>query len=111
MSRITASSDIQQVKPEEVQKYVDLFCQNVAEVVNGQLDFQTNFNSSVVSRSFSSANTDTVISHNLGRVPTGYLVASKSVSSDIYDGSSSASSSTITLKASVAPVTVTLVVF
>lgn len=111
MSRITASSDIQQVKPEEVQKYVDIFCQNVVEVVNGKLDFQTNFNSQVLSQSFSAADTDTTIGHNLGRVPFGYLVASKTVSSDIYNGSVSATASTITLKASVAPVTVTLVVF
>lgn len=111
MSRITASSDIQQVKPEEVQKYVDIFCQDVIEVVNGKLDFQTNFNSNVVIQTFSTANTDTTIGHNLGRVPTGFLVASKSVSSDIYNGSLSWTASTIILKASVAPVTVTLVVF
>ncbi len=109
MSKITASTDIQQVKPEDVQRYVDIFCQDVAKTINGNLDFSTNFNCKVLTASFSSANTDTVISHNLGRVTSNFIVVSKSVSCDIYN--SSATSSSITLKSTVAPATVTLVVF
>lgn len=110
MSKITASADIQQVKPEEVQKYVDLFCQDVTEVVNGKLDFVNNFASKVITASFTQANTDTVVTHNLGRATSNFLVASKSASCDIYNGSSQSTNS-FKLKSTVVPVTVTLVVF
>lgn len=109
MSKITASSDIQQVKPEDVQKYVDIFCQDVVHTVNGNLDFTNNFACKVLSASFTAANADTVISHNLGRVTSNFIVVAKNVSCDIYN--SSATSSSITLKSTVAPATVTLVVF
>ena len=42
-------------------------------------------------------NTDTTITHNLGRVPIGYYVAKKTQSCDVYDGSILPTDSTITL--------------
>ncbi len=109
MSKIQASGDIDQVKPEDVQRYVDIFAQDVLRVVNGGLDFATNFNCKVMSVSLSNANADTAVAHNLGRVTSTYLIISKSVSSDIYNGSAG-TSSTLYLKATVVPVTVTVVV-
>jgi len=41
---------------------------------------------------------DTTITHNLGRVPIGYYVTKKTVSCDVYDGSISPTTSTITLR-------------
>lgn len=46
-------------------------------------------------------NVDTVITHNLGRVPIGYYVCKKTASCDVYDGSVGYSAwtvSTITLR-------------
>lgn len=54
------------------------------------------------------ANTDFVITHNLGRIPVGYLVMTKSASVDIYTGSVPADETTITLRATVAGVVVTM---
>lgn len=110
MSRITASTSIREVKPEEVPRFVDIFCQNVVTVVNGGLDFATNFNCKVVSVVFTAANTDTTVVHNLGRVASKYFPISKTVATDVYDGSVPSSSSAIILRATV-PSTVTLVVF
>lgn len=110
MSNIQASSGIAQVLPEEVPRFVDLFCQDVTNVVNGNLDFQTNFNCKIVAVTFSSANIDTPVVHNLGRVSTTFLVTSKNVSADIYNGTNSGTTTTMYLRSSVAPVTVTLVV-
>lgn len=110
MSNIQASNNIAQVKPEEVQRFVDLFCQDVVNVVNGKLDFQTNFNCKVVDVSFSSANVDTAVTHNLGRMSTNFIVISKNVSADIYNGTNAGNTNTMYLRSTVVPVTVTLVV-
>ncbi len=110
MSRITASSDMDNVKTEELSKYIDLFCQDVTQTINGKLDFATNFNCKLVTVLFLAANTDTAVPHGLGRVASNYFPVSKSVSCDIYSGSGGSSSS-MNLKSTVVPATVTLVVF
>jgi len=43
-------------------------------------------------------NTDTIVTHNLGRVPIGYYVTKKTVSCDVYDGTVLPDESTIVLK-------------
>lgn len=53
-------------------------------------------------------NTDFVITHNFGRVPVGYLVMTKSASVDIYTGSVPSDDTTITLRATVAGVVVSM---
>lgn len=110
MSKITASTDFSQVKPEDLARYVEMFCKDVTERVNGNLDFATNFSAQEVSVSFSQINADTVVSHTLGRAAQSYLITSKSAACDIYNGSA-ASQNSLILKSTVAPVTVTLVVY
>ncbi len=110
MSRIQASTDMTQVKPEELARYIDLFFQEVVRTVNGKLDFATNINCKLLSMTFSAANADTTVSHGLGRVPAGYIVTSASAATSVYDGSISNTSSDLTLRASVAA-TVGLLVF
>ncbi len=59
-------------------------------------------------------NTDFVVTHNLGRLPSGYIVMYKSVPCDISNGGASltvvGTSSTITLRSSVNGATVALFV-
>ena len=50
-------------------------------------------------------NTDFVLNHNLNRVPAGYWVMTKSAAVDIYTGSVAATSTQITLRATVGSVT------
>lgn len=101
MSSITASPNIQQVKPEQVQEYVDKFCNNVVEVVNGGLDFG-NFNGKSMSVTFSSANVDTAVPHNLGRVVGSYLVLSCSAAMQIYNGTAQSTGAILYLRSSAA---------
>lgn len=110
MSKVTASTDIQQVKPDEVARFTDLAFQDIVSTLNGNLDFQTNFNCKILSVTFSAANTQVAISHGLGRIPAGYLQISSSVAASVYNGDSSSSSSVLYLKSS-APATVGLIVF
>ncbi len=110
MSKIQASTDMSNVKPEELAKFVDLFFQDVDRVVNGDLDFQTNFNCQILSITFSAVNTDTTLFHNLKRVPAGYIVISASAATSVYNGSMGNTSSSLFLRASSAA-TVGLLVF
>lgn len=100
MSQIQASTSIQQVKPDEVPRFVDIFFQEVIRVVNGGLDFQTNFNCKLLIAAFPAANTQVAVSHGLGRNPAGYIVTSISANIVIFNGSTPSNASTLYLQSS-----------
>ncbi len=110
MSNITASSDMTQCKPEELAKFLDIFCQDVADTVNGKLDFTTNFNCKLISVTFGAAGVSTSAVHGLGRVPSGYIVTGASAATAVYNSTVANTASTINLIASAAA-TVGLLVF
>lgn len=110
MSKITASSDFTKVPDPDVKRFITLFAEQVLDIVNGKLDFGTNFNCKVVSVTFSSSATDTSVAHSLGHVPVGYFEIRKNASMIVYDGSVAWTASSISLRAS-ATGTVSLVVF
>lgn len=86
MSRVTESTDITQAKPEELTAVLDRFAQNVADTLNGKIDFHTNFNGNLVNAVFTAANTDTVVAHGLGRIPTGYIPTAKTAAMHVFTG-------------------------
>lgn len=91
------------------------FCSNafseIQQIINGNISFEDNFRGKVLTVDFVAANVDTRILHDLGYVPTGYIVCSKSVALvDVYDGDQAATSTTIFLKSAVAG-TVDLLIF
>lgn len=102
MSLIKASANFEKVKDEELARFVEIYCDDVTAVVNGGLDFQTNFNAKIVSAVFSSANTTVGVSHGLGRVPSGYIVVGLSAAMTVFNGSGSNTTSVIYLQASAA---------
>jgi hypothetical protein len=59
---------------------------NILEAVNGRLNFGENIEASEVTAVFPGANTTIQVSHSLGRVPTGYIVSSKSAAIHVHDG-------------------------
>ncbi len=56
-------------------------------------------------------NTEFSVTHNLGVVPDGYLVAYKDKAGDIYDGDTAWDGSKIYLKASTASMSIKVLVF
>lgn len=110
MSSVTASTDMTQVKPEELTKFLDICLQDIVSTINGKLDFQTNFSCKLLSITFGAANVDVSTAHGLGRVPSGYIVTSASAAASVYNGSSGNTSTNIILRAS-APATVGVLVF
>lgn len=77
--------------------------QLMASVVNGQISFGNgttvdNISGVWVLVTFAAANTDQLVTHNLGRIPVGYLLMTKSASCDVYTGSVGATKTQITLR-------------
>lgn len=78
--------------------------QNLASVVNQNIQFgnstsgAANVNGVWVNFVVAAANVDQLLTHNLGRIPAGYLVMSKSVACDVYTGSVGATTTKITLR-------------
>lgn len=109
MSQITASTKLEAVKPEELGRFSEIFAEDVVRVVNGQLDFATNFTAKTISVTFSTPSVDVSVSHGLGRVPIGYIIVSLSAPLVVYTGIGAWSTGTITLRASAAGIATLLV--
>lgn len=110
MSKITASPNISQVAPDQAQRFIDQFCQDVVNTVNGGLDFGSNFNGIIVQLSFNFASTDILFNHKLGRTPTGFIIMSSDQPFVVYKGSTAFTDTVINLRASV-PGTATVFLF
>lgn len=74
---------------------------NIINQINGAIDFQSNLFVSIVTANFTAANTSTKFTHTLGRTPQGYILAKSNVSTTIFDGSTTNTTTTIYLQASV----------
>jgi hypothetical protein len=55
--------------------------------------------------------TDFAVTHNLGRVPTGFIVVNKDQNANIWRGTVAWTTTTITLQASLATVTMTVLIY
>lgn len=117
--KATPSLDFTTKKPEHIGRFTNMLqkiYRNLATVVNGKIGFGDGTNADNIDGvwatvTFALANTDTAITHNLGRVPVGYHVVSKSVSADIFNGVAAWTTTQLTLQSSVAGVTVRLFIF
>lgn len=91
--------------------------ERLARVVNGQISFGDGVNADNIDGVWASAttpgvaNTDFVITHNLGRVPVGYIPVTKSATTDIYTGSVAATATQLTLKSTGTNVDVVFFIF
>jgi hypothetical protein len=88
--------------------------EQTARVINGGISFgagttKDNIDGAWVAvANTGAANTNFTVTHNLGRVPVGYLVMTKDRAVDVYTGTIAATNTQLTLKASVANAVVTL---
>lgn len=112
MSKITASSDLSNIKAEEMQRFTTIFAQDVAQTINGKLDFANNFACKVMGGiNFPVLNTPVAVTHNLGRVTSSFIVISKDQTCDIFVSQTSApTSSVLYLESNVSGATVSVVV-
>lgn len=109
MSRITASTDFTETPEAQQIKFIDLFGQDVVRAVNGDLDFDTNFNAREVTFTFTAADTNTSIGHSLGRVPSRYILTSSTAAMSLYAATAASTSSTMFLRSSAIGVATVLI--
>ena len=89
--------------------------EQLAKVVNGNVSYGNpttgadNINGKWVSVTApAGANTNFTVTHNLGRIPTGVHVMTKDRACDVYTGSIAATTTQITLRATVGSAVLTL---
>lgn len=100
--RITAGTDVDKVKPQDMPRFTAIFLAQVVEALNGNLSFSDNLNAKLLTVTFTAANADVATIHGLGRVPAGYFVVGRTAAMIVYDGSSTNTSSLLYLRSSVA---------
>lgn len=122
MSQITPSLDFTlPVRPEpkavgDFSTMVQKNWRNLTGVINGNIGYGDGTNSDNINGTWitvtspSTPNTDFVVDHNLERLPVGYHVMMKSASCDVYTGSVAATSTQLTLRATVGSVKLNLFV-
>jgi hypothetical protein len=90
---------------------------NLALIVNGQISFGDGVNRNNIDGVWANLTTpvapniDFTVTHNLGRLPVGYLVTYKDRAVDVYTGSVAATNTTLTLRATVASAAIRLFIF
>jgi hypothetical protein len=88
--------------------------EQTARIINGGLSFGAGVNKDNIDGAWitvpdtGNANTNFAVTHNLNRIPVGYWVMTKDRAVDVYTGSVAATTTVITLKASVANAAVVL---
>ncbi len=95
---------------EELRRFSSQSINDLVTVINGKIDLVDNCSTTLASVQFTKPNIEVEVKHSLGKIPSGYIVAGKSASFDIYNGSSPNTDSTIYVKGTVAG-TATLLVF
>lgn len=92
ISNVTTVSDLA--------RYASIVFEQIESILNGGVTFTDNFQSAIVSVTFSAANTQVQIAHSLGRIPVGYILTKASAAMIIYDGGSANTANDIFLKSS-----------
>lgn len=110
MSNISASGDLGKIKePADFMRAASEVVKDVVDTINGKLEF-SNMKTQIVSVTFTSADSNTTVSHGLKKTGVQYIPISKSAACDVYNGNVAQTSSTISLKGSAAA-TVSLLLF
>lgn len=96
---------------EDLRRFTDQTLKSIADVINGNIDFSDNVSVSFATVTFDRNDVTYQVNHTLNRMPVGYVPVSKSIASDLYTGSGSFTTKTIPLKATIAGVTMKVMVF
>lgn len=91
---------------------LNAFHEKLLQHINGGMSFATNFNQNTQDVTFRGQNVETPITHNLGRVPSGFLVVSSQTPGAVISKTrTEASANRIYLQSSVANANVRLLIF
>jgi len=95
---------------EELKRFTALTLKDIVNLINGNINLTENCQARLVEVVCGVPNIDVRVNHNLGVVPSGYLVSGRTANMVIYDGQGKASATDIFIRASAAG-TVKILVF
>lgn len=108
MPKVTNSTDLTKITDAPTfMRFASALLNSIVSTINGGLQFDQNLQTQSVSVSFGVANTDVSVNHGLNKTGVKYIVTSSNAGCGVYTGVSSATTSTIFLRAT-APATVSL---
>jgi len=111
MSRMTIQTDLGRIKDlDTLIKYTAQCIQQLNNIVNGNIEFDSNIMSQTISIKFTTANQDTMFIHSLNRKNLKYMVVDKTISCDVYHNSSKDNATQICLACTQAT-SVTIILF
>jgi len=85
---------------------------NLDSILNGGITFEDNMDCKVIDYTSNGvADTEDTVAHGLGKVPTGYIVASVDKAGIVYKSGTAHTSTNLFLKCSAATTAVKLIVF
>jgi len=101
MGVIKSFQDVRLVESfDDLKRFASSMFQGIFETVNGNLSFKDNFKGKILDVSFTAANVEQRVFHNLGIIPTGYLAIKKNATTIVYDGVSATTTTDIYLRSS-----------
>lgn len=86
--------------------------ENLATILNKGISFADNFDAYFTTyTSNATPDTEDAVAHELGKIPTGFIVVGLDKGAVVYDGTTTDTKTTIYLKCTVASTAVTILVF
>lgn len=93
----------------DVTRYATQVIREIVDLINGNIRISDNLSVAIRDVNFTASNTEVRVEHGLNRIPSGYILVKSNVSTTIFDGDTSNSTTLIYLKASVAASTKVLI--
>lgn len=86
MARITVANVLSNIPTmEDVQRFLSAFISQATQQINGNLQFNQNIASSpMITVGFTNSSNIVGVTHTLGRVPIGFLVATQTAAASLY---------------------------
>lgn len=100
MAKISGTDISNSKTLEEIVRFCAKLFREIRDIINGGIVFSDNFSAKIQDVSFTAANSETQVEHNLGRIPTGYLMLSATAAAILYSGAQAADEKFIYLKSS-----------
>lgn len=100
MSKLTRYSDFGRINDfPTFAKFCSSAFSDLVDIVNGNIDFDSNINCVFMDVTFTAVNTSQSFTHTLGKVPSGFIVTVPKSGGVIYQGTADWTVDSISLKA------------
>ena len=101
MSKVRSNTNLGNVtEVTQLAKFTTIALEDMVGIINGQIEFESNIRSNIVTATFTTSASDVRIPHALEKVPSGYIIVGTTDPASFYNGSGQWTSSEIYLRSS-----------